>query len=294
MIEPLTLRDRHWNIVVLPSHGGSLQVCEYDGFPVLKPAARLERIGGELVSCCYFPLIPYSNRIENSQFDFAGSTVNVTGNVAGTRHAIHGHGWQAAWQVVDGTATACTLAYRREATPDWPWRYEGRQSFEILGEVLRITLAIQNLDSAPMPCGLGFHPYFPALDGARLQLDAKRVWNGSVRDFPRERIEVPERLCFGKSALIADRIGTDHCFDGWQRRAIVSFERSTQTIVVEGCEATGFVVVYIPGGDHFCVEPVTHAVNAMNLSDPATAGLWTLEPTGSREITTSIRFAPAQ
>jgi hypothetical protein len=28
----------------------------------------------------------------------------------------------------------------------------------------------------------------------------------------------------------------------------------------------------------------------MNLADPATAGLWTLEPTGTREITTTIRI----
>jgi hypothetical protein len=28
----------------------------------------------------------------------------------------------------------------------------------------------------------------------------------------------------------------------------------------------------------------------MNLADPATAGLWTLEPTGTREITASLRI----
>jgi galactose mutarotase-like enzyme len=54
------------------------------------------------------------------------------------------------------------------------------------------------------------------------------------------------------------------------------------------------VVVYVPGSGYFCVEPVTHAVNAMNLADPAAAGLWILEPTGTREITTSIHVEPAR
>src|SRR5882672_12219788 len=90
MAKALNLRDRHWNLVVLPSHGGSLQSCEFDGAIVLKPAARLERIGGTSISCCYFPMIPFSNRIENSRFYFAGATVNPAENVPGTRHAIHG------------------------------------------------------------------------------------------------------------------------------------------------------------------------------------------------------------
>ncbi len=293
MTEALNLVDRHWKVVVSPSHGGSLQLCEFDGAAVLRPTAQLERIGGARSSCCYFPMIPYSNRIENSQFDFAGSTVNLTKNVAGTRHAIHGHGWQVAWQVEHSTATTCSLVYRREATSDWPWHYEGRQAFEIFDNTLRITLAIRNLASTTMPCGLGFHPFLPAREGARLLVEAKRVWNGSVRDFPRDLVPVPQHLCFAKGAPISDRVGMDHCFEGWQRRAILSFEGSRHAIVVEGCEATRFVVVYIPGADYFCVEPVTHAVNAMNLSDPAGAGLWALEPGGSREITTSIHVESA-
>jgi aldose 1-epimerase len=251
-------------------------------------------MGGAAISCCYFPMIPFSNRIENSRFSFAGATVNLPENVPGTRHAIHGHGWQARWELAQSSDNECSLVYVREATSDWPWRYEGRESFEIFGNTLRITLAVRNLADTAMPCGLGFHPFFPAFDGARLLLEARRVWDGSVHDFPRQRVPVPQHLYFGAGAQIADRVGTDHCFDGWQRRAVVSFEHWPYALVIEGCEATGYVVVYIPGGDYFCVEPVTHAVNAINLDDPAAAGLWTLEPSGTREITTSIHVELAR
>ena len=39
----------------------------------------------------------------------------------------------------------------------------------------------------------------------------------------------------------------------------------------------------------FCVEPVTHAVNAMNHADAAAGGLWTLKPGATREIRMTIR-----
>ena len=35
--------------------------------------------------------------------------------------------------------------------------------------------------------------------------------------------------------------------------------------------------------DYFCVEPVTHAVNAMNHADAVAGGLWTLAPGGPRD-----------
>ncbi|HKE44158.1 MAG TPA: aldose 1-epimerase [Steroidobacteraceae bacterium] len=294
MAKALHLRDRHWNLVILPSHGGSLQACEYDGAAVLRPGAQIERIGAPAISCCYFPMIPFSNRIENSRFRFGDATVTVAENLPGTRHAIHGHGWQASWDVDEESERRCALVYRREATSDWPWRYEGRQAFEIFGNTLRITLAVRNLAPHAMPCGLGFHPFLPAFDGARLLFEARSVWDGNVRDFPRERVPVPPHLSFATGVPISERVGTDHCFDGWERRAVVSFEDSGHSIVVEGCAATPYVVIYIPGSDYFCVEPVTHAVNAMNLADPAAAGLWTLEPMAAREITASIHVEPAR
>ena len=290
----LTLRDRHWNVTVLPAHGGSLQRCEYDGIGVLRPVDQLHVREGEVIACCYFPLIPFSNRVENGRFDFAGATVRLRENVPGTRHALHGHGWQAEWHLIDRNEATCSLAFRHEATAHWPWTYEGTQTFTIEERALHIRLCIRNLSRTSMPCGLGFHPFLPAHAGSRLQLDAQRVWNGSAREFPRELVPVPAPLSFGEGPPISQRVGTDHCFHGWRRRAVVTSGRSDHTVVIEGCENTDYVIVYVPGASYFCVEPVTHAVNAMNLDDPTAAGLWTLEPDAAREISTSIRIEGGQ
>ena len=141
-----------------------------------------------------------------------------------------------------------------------------------------------------MPCGLGFHPFLPKADGARLQFEAAHVWDGNAGAFPRKRVAIPAALDFRDGPRVSDRQGTDHCFDGWQGRATMRFEAPARSLLLEGSEATRFLIVYIPeNADYFCVEPVTHAVNAMNLPDAAESGLWMLEPRATREISMTIR-----
>ena len=105
-------------------------------------------------------------------------------NVDGSPHAMHGHGWQAAWQVIERDAASCALSFQHEPTPDWPWRYRGRQTIAVAGDALRLTLAIENLASTSMPCGLGFHPFLPRRADARLQFEAAQVWDGNAGAFP--------------------------------------------------------------------------------------------------------------
>jgi aldose 1-epimerase len=242
------------------------------------------------VRCGHFPLIPYSNRIENGRFSFDGSQLQLPPNLAGSPHPLHGHGWQAAWQVTERHDASCVLAYEREASPDWPWRYRGRQTIEAAGDALRLTLVVENLGRTAMPCGLGFHPFLPRDGDPSLELAAARVWNGTADSFPTARMDVPAALDFRAGPRVSEREGTDHCFDGWSRRATVRYGQPSRTLVLAGCEATAYALVYIPeGADYFCVEPVTQAVNAMNHADAAADGLWTLEPGATREIRMTIR-----
>jgi aldose 1-epimerase len=290
MGDTLELGDGRWRVTVAPTLGGSLLACTFDDVPVLHPVAQAAVDGRTPVRCCHFPLIPFSNRVENGRFSFNGSSQQLARNVAGSPHAMHGHGWQAAWQVTERRDANCALAYERDPTADWPWRYRGRQTIAIEGDALRLTLAIENLGPDAMPCGLGFHPFLPRNGGARLELEASRVWNGEVSEFPTVRVEVPAALDFRGGPPVTEREGTDHCFAGWKRRATVHYGKGPRTLVLEGSESTDYAIVYIPeDADYFCVEPVTHAVNAMNHPDPAADGLWTLEPGAMRGISMTIR-----
>ena len=182
MGDTLELGDGRWRVTVAPSLGGSLLACTFDDVPVLHPVAQAAVDGRTPVRCCHFPLIPFSNRVENGRFSFNGSSQQLARNVAGSPHAMHGHGWQVAWQVAERRDASCALTYEREPTADWPWRYRGRQTIAVAGDALRLTLAIENLGPDAMPCGLGFHPFLPRSGGARLELEAARVWNGEASD----------------------------------------------------------------------------------------------------------------
>ena len=109
------LRAGGWNIVVAPSLGGSLLSCEHDGFPVLRPTIQATRSGVSPFDCCHFPLIPFSNRIKNGSFVFRGTPIQLARNIAGEPHAMHGHGWQASWCVVERNDAGCTLSFRHAA-----------------------------------------------------------------------------------------------------------------------------------------------------------------------------------
>lgn len=288
--DPFELRAGGWNIVVAPSLGGSLLSCEHDGFPVLRPTVQATRSGASTFDCCHFPLIPFSNRIKNASFVFKGKRIHLAPNIPGEPHALHGHGWQVWWCVVERNDASCTMSFRHAPSHDWPWAYEGRQSLSIHDNELRMTLAIENVGSDAMPCGLGFHPFLPATDDARLRMEAGRVWEAPVDAFPCQPIAVPAHLDFRDGPLVVERRGTNHCFDGWSGRAVVSYERSQRSLVLEGCATTQSVIAYIPDhANYFCVEPVTHAVNAVNLPNPLAGGWWTLPPNQTREIAMSIR-----
>jgi Galactose mutarotase and related enzymes len=290
MNQTLQLRDAHWDVLVAPASGGSLLRCEFDALPVLQPVEQPALTAHTSARACCFPMIPYSNRIEDSRFDFRDVPVRLTPNVRGSPHAMHGHGWLTRWLVTDRSDTHCTLSYERAPDAEWPWRYLGRQTFAIHDDGLRFSLEVVNLAGTPMPCGLGFHPFFPAAETPRLRLRARSVWDGAVHAFPRTRVTVPDDLDFSNGPRISERTGIDHCFEHCQGRASITYPDSMLRIVLESCADADRMIVYIPAGaDYFCVEPVTHSVNAFNLPDPADAGLWTLEPGAARRITMSLQ-----
>jgi aldose 1-epimerase len=283
------LGDGRWSLLVAPTLGGSLLACEYDGVEVLKPVAQPAAGGRPAMRCCHFPLVPFSNRIENGRFDFNGRAIRHASNVPGSPHPMHGHGWQGAWRVAARDETRCTLSMHRDATPDWPWPYRAWQSVALEGGSVRLSLGIENAGAAAMPCGLGFHPFLPRHGDTRLAFEAAHVGTARAGEFAAGRIAVPAALDFRNGPRLTEREGVDHCFEGWARRALASGGPHFGALAVEGCAETPCVIVYVPTGEnYYCIEPVTHAVNAMNLPDAEARGWWTLGRGGRREISMRI------
>ena len=65
-----------------------------------------------------------------------------------------------------------------------------------------------------------------------------------------------------------DGLNLDHCFDGWDGRAVITWPRRGLRLDLSATQAFRHLVIYVParvpiGQPFFCVEPVSHANGAV-------------------------------
>jgi aldose 1-epimerase len=266
-------------LVLLPARGGGIAAFRWRGADIFRPAT-----GGALpqdLAC--FPLVPFSNRIDQGHFVADGRDVRLPANLPGVvqPHAIHGFGWQSAWNVVQADQASALLRHDH-AAGDWPWAYRAEQHFWVDADGFTCALSLRNDADAPMPTGLGLHPYFPRAN-ARLVLAATGRWDKGADELPlawRALASPPDWL--GGAAI-------DHVFTGSGGTAAIEWPGRRLTMSAD--EALAFTVVFVPDGeDYFCVEPVSHMTDAVNRPEPpAVTGLRWLAPGELWEV--AVRFA---
>lgn len=264
----VTLRSGTARLEVAPRIGGSVlgYWTEEDGTRIdwLSPSATSPIKGFESYRLASFPLVPYSNRIRGGRFDFRGRTIAepVPPGAAGT---IHGHGRSREWRVVDAHEDRLSLDF--EHAPDaWPWRYRARQGFILTATSLEVRLAVENLSDDDMPAGLGHHPYFPRTPQARVTAAIASMWQPEAGKFPTQRTEPPPAMD-PRRGVVVDQVSLDHAFDGWTGRANIAWPERNATLAMTAAPSLGTLIIFSPpGAAFFCVEPVSHCVDAFNLA----------------------------
>ena len=245
---------------IVPAVGGAISGLWYQGLPVFRsvPAAELQspRKGG-----C-FALLPYSNRIGNGEMHWRGKQYQLRTTQGDEPHSIHGVGWQRTWSVGDHDAVHVQLIYNHEADESWPFPFTATQTISIDGNDLLLQLTYRNTGNEPSPVGLGWHPYFVKLPGARLTFQTNWRWETAADKVPTHRTE-----CTGYSGS-CEELTVDNCYDGWTGIA----ELSDEKMRIRVASHTNYLVVFThPGVDFVAIEPVSHISNAQQLA--AVAGL---------------------
>jgi len=284
---PLTLELR-------PELGGALTRFVHEStsgaLDVFRPTALEALVHRDVLGVGCFPLVPFSNRIENGRFRFGDRDYRMAPNMGDHPHPLHGHGWRGAWRVVKETASSASLRFDYRGD-DWPTAYSSTQRLTLSPTALEITLTLRNEGDRKMPAGIGLHPYFPKTKHTRLRAGLRKVWLGDADCIPTELSEVPKDWQFAAGRAL-DGVELDHCFTGWNRSALVEWPEHRLSLEIEADEIFGCSVIYVPPGrDFFCFEPVSHENGALNLSRPASAsdgGLRVLEP--GAELAGSVRF----
>lgn len=272
--------SKDWTLIFAKAAGGSLKSCVYKGHPILRTAVSAH----DPRDSAAFPMVPFIGRITHGRFVFEGQNIQLAPNMPPEPHAIHGRGWHAHWEttLASNGQTALTHAYNGDG--DWPWAYTATQRFAAFGNRLILTMALTNNSDRAMPAGLGWHPYFPR-DGALLQADVTKVWSGSAGDIIGSRPHILSEDTDLRALRPANSLNLDHCYSAGDGGVRITWPARKLSLDMHASAALRHLTVYTPPGeDYFCVEPVSHAPDAVNNTLPADqTGLQILAPNETLE-----------
>jgi aldose 1-epimerase len=285
-----TLVNDYLRAEVLPDAGASLVSLERkvhgEWKPLMRPTPSQAIEQSNAWEMASFILAPFSNVIPKGSFKFRGNTYQLKPNY-NDDSAIHGDAYRHPWKTTEESTTylVCQLDSRQVVDFNYPFPIVVEVHYSLLGEMLKVFLAVTNTGETPIPAGFGFHPFFNRnFDGngspVYLQLNAAGVYP----DFNKPMQALTPELNLSDLSLLGKK-DLNHCFGGWNGRAKMIYPEAKVELRMACDVIFSHVVVYNPPeASYFCVEPATHANNAFNLAEAGIAG------TGMRVLTPGERM----
>lgn len=260
--------------------GGCIAGLWHRGTPILRstePAAlATSRKAG------VYPLVPYSNRIGHAAFRWQGVEHTTLPNFDDSPHSVHGMGWQRPWAIESRSEHEVVLRLVHAGDADWPFPFEARQRFTLTPDAMRVELVLTNTADTAQPVGLGWHPYFEKRASSHLQIALTERWDSDAAGLPVRRVAQPGIV----SAVAA--LNFDNCFGGWQGPALIRDE----VFSLQLTSSLDRLVVFTPQDRaYFCVEPVSHVSNAIQMDDPTAHGLRSVAPGERFEASMTLAVA---
>ena len=291
----IVLENERLRLELDPAIGGSVLAFEAsleDAWtPILRPSQRPLARSSNASS---FSLAPYSNRLRDGAFRFAGKSYHLRNP---EKHAIHGDVRDRPWRVVSCSREESELELRSSDFTDFnfPFPLTCGAHFALRGTSLRMALRVVNSGRDAMPAGCGFHPYFRRAlvpgENVELELRVSGVYPGETPLPTGPPVPLPPAHDFSRRRPLD--VTLDHCFAGWDGRATLHWPSSGVTLRIEATAPFAHVIVYSPPGEPvFALEPVTNANDGFNLlaAGQTGTGVVVLEPGEALEAEVVFRL----
>ncbi len=282
----ISLADGELTLELLPDLGAAVASLRHQGRDVLRPAPPAT---GDPFETAAFALVPFANRIAGGRFRVGGREVLIERNAPGQAHPLHGHAWRRPWRVQSAARDSALLSF--EHPPDrWPWHYAVAQRFTLHAGSLEVRLTLENLDSTPMPAGLGWHPYFRKGRGALLEANLEGVWLTDEELLPVRLAHGTRFARWGRGDALAQPQLIDHCHTGWDGVARILLPEERLCLTLTASRELHWLHIYSPPDrDFFCIEPVSQMPDAVNRSaPPALTGHRLLAPGERFEVSVTL------
>src|SRR3954471_8161188 len=153
-MQQLTFTSDDVELVVLPEVGARWHRLRAFGQDVLRTPDDLQEHIRDTFFWGAYPMAPWAGRVDATSLDVANRRVTFQANFPdGT--AIHGHVYNVPWEAQDdGTLHVAG------GGDGWPWPYEVTTKYDVRGTTMRVDYALTNASDAPMPAGIGVHPWW--------------------------------------------------------------------------------------------------------------------------------------
>lgn len=247
-----------------------------------------------LDGCRSAVLAPWSNRINNAQYSFAGRLYDCGADASGMREALHGYAYVRDWDIVSHTDSSVRLALTVGGTEGYPFRIGLSVTYRLDGPNLYMELEATNEGDTPAPVGLGWHPYF--LHDGEWSLTIPAQYSVRVDD---RLIPLPTDTYATETEDIVLRNGRaiDTAYTGLRGNTVCLDTGSHQIEMTYtglcGEAGVGSFHVYtgdaltVRSGESVAVEPCEFIPDAFNRDECAPYA--SLEPAESRRIAVRVR-----
>ncbi len=256
----------------------------------MRPASAEGLAEGNPQMMASFPLVPFSGRVRDGRFVFAGRHITLPRNFGNSPHAIHGNAWKLPWKIAAHDEASASLVLEHERG-EWPFAYRAEQHFKLTPRSLEVELIVSNTDAASMPVGIGQHPYFPYTPGMTLQAEVSQMWE-SEHDMPvrLSRSDIVDSLARG---LKVASVQLDNNFIGWKHVATMRWPETGRRLRMTAQAPLSYLVVFTPPSrDFLCVEPVSNTVDWLNLGDLEAAQIGGAILSPGASISGRVRYEP--
>ena len=269
----ITVESDTQRLQLAPHMGGSVTVWDWKTDDKWTPLFRpWDGISGDRYTLACFPLVPWSNRITDGGFEYEGVFYQIHANRTEEHYPIHGNAWLQSWQIEERADNRIKLALESRGFDGSAYTYRSTETFLLQPDGLQIDLTVTNMGKKTLPFGLGLHPYFTRNTRTRLQFKAEGVWLSGDDPIPTEHTaNLPPTWDYNTLAPLDGPL-IDNCFSGWNGKAIIDYPDRGLSITMVMPDCNGYTLLYRPPGlDYFCLEPITHPINAFHM--PGQPGL---------------------